>query len=71
MAKKETVAEAAPTAPESLPLTLTEFCIRLSKTEKRVELIGAFEHSERVAGRGKDTQESYAERYKKFLNQPA
>jgi hypothetical protein len=70
MAKKETVAEAAPKA-ESIPLSLNEFCIRLSKTEKRVELIGAFEHSERVAGRVKDTTENYAARYDQFLKKPA
>lgn len=70
MAKNENVAQAAP-APKSEPLSLNEFCIRLSTTDKRVELIGGFEHSERVAGRVADTAENYAERYTKFLNQPA
>ena len=69
MAKKET-ADAAPEI-TSEPLTLNEFCIRLSIKDKRVELIGGFEHSERVAGRLKDTAENYAARYGEFLNQPA
>lgn len=69
MAKNETVA--VEPAKESEPLTLNEFCIRLSTKDKRVELIGGFEHTERVAGRLKDTAENYADRYTKFLNQPA
>lgn len=70
MAKNETVAKTT-TTPESEPLSLTEFCIRLSAKDKRVELIGGFEHSERVAGRMSDTAEAYAGRYTAFLNQPA
>lgn len=70
MAKNDTVAKATPeTASE--PLSLNEFCIRLSTTDKRVELIGGFEHSERVVGRMSDTAEAYAERYAAFINQPA
>lgn len=70
MAKNEPVAKAE--TPEiSQPLPLNEFCMRLSTTDKRVELIGGFEHSERVAGRMADTAENYAERYTKFLTQPA
>lgn len=52
-------------------LTLAEFCTRLSSTDRRVELIGGFEHSERRAGRSKDTEEAYAARYADFLSQPA
>lgn len=70
MAKTEPVAQATPEK-TSEPLSLNEFCIRLSTKDKRVELIGGFEHSERVAGRLSDTAEAYAERYGKFLNQPA
>lgn len=70
MAKNEVGAKAAPET-TSEPLSLNEFCIRLSATDKRVELIGGFEHSERVAGRMTDTAVNYAERYTKFLNQPA
>lgn len=70
MAKSETVAKAAP-EPASEPLSLNEFCMRLSSKDKRVELIGGFEYSERVAGRLSDTAENYAARYAQFLNQPA
>lgn len=70
MAKNETVAKAAPEQ-ISEPLSLNEFCIRLSTKDKRVELIGGFEHSERVAGRLSDTAENYTARYAQFLNQPA
>lgn len=52
-------------------LSLNEFCARLSTTDKRVELIGGFEHQERVAGRRSDTEESYSKRYTEFLNKPA
>lgn len=55
----------------SVPLTLQEFCIRLSAEDKRVALIGAFEHSERRSKRLKDTAEKYAERYQQFINRPA
>lgn len=63
-----------PQAPElgaqSVPLTLQEFCIRLSVDDRRVELIGAFEFDERRAGRLKDTAEAYAARYQAFINKP-
>lgn len=59
------------TSEQSTPLTLNEFCIRLSVEDKRVELIGGFEHTERVAGRLSDTYENYSERYKKFTTQAA
>ena len=53
------------------PLPLDEFCSRLSATDKRVELIGAFHHSEKVAGRNKDNSSAYAARFVEFCNQPA
>lgn len=74
MAKTETTevaaAEVAPAA-TSVPMTLDEFCIRLSTTDKRVELIGGFEHIERLAGRTKDTAEAFSKRFTDFINQPA
>lgn len=71
MAKNpETVAEATPVA-AGVPLSLNEFCIRLSAKDKRVELIGGFEYVERVAGRLSDTAEQYEQRFTEFLNQPA
>lgn len=70
------VAAAAPVAAtsavaEAFPLTLTEFCTRLSATDRRVELIGGFEHSERVAGRMSDLEVNFAKRFVAFANQPA
>lgn len=54
----------------SQELTLTEYCIRLSRTDRRVEMIGGFNHSERVAGNVKDTEANFARRYDEFINKP-
>jgi len=62
----ETVAEQA-----EFPLTLEEFCIRLSVNDSRVELIGGFERQERLAGRVKDVESNFAGRFQAFTNQPA
>lgn len=48
-------------------ITLNEYCIRLSTTDNRVELIGGFEFVERHAGRNRDTYDNYAARYADFL----
>lgn len=68
MAKEAAAVVAEPT---EFPLTLDEFCSRLSTTDKRVELIGAFHHGEKVAGRSKDAESAYAARFAEFVNQPA
>lgn len=52
-------------------LTLDEFCIRLSARDKRVEMIGGFNHAEKQAGRIKDREAAFSERYAAFQNQPA
>lgn len=52
-------------------ITLGEFCTRLSATDRRVEMIGAFHHVEKKAGRIKDTEESFRSRFDAFVNQPA
>lgn len=62
----ETIAEQA-----EFPLTLEEFCIRLSVSDSRVELIGGFENQERLAGRVKDIESNFAGRFQAFVNQPA
>lgn len=70
----EAVAESAATPQNEVAeydLTLQEFCMRLSSIDKRVELIGGFEHSERVAGRAKDVESAYRQRYTAFINRPA
>ena len=78
MAEKQTATANAEAKPQDsaavakeFPLTLGEFCTRLSGTDRRVELIGAFEHAERVAGRAKDTESAYAARFVAFVSQPA
>jgi len=67
-ARADSVTESAP-APERV--SLKRFCIDLSVSDRRVELIGGFEHTERVAGRLLDTKEAYAQRYADFANAPA
>ncbi len=56
---------------QAIPMSLTEFCIKQSKTDRRVELLSGFEYSERSAGRLSDTEANYAARYAAFMNQPA
>lgn len=60
----ETVTSEAP------KLSLTEFCTRLSETVKRPELIGAFEFTERRAGRNKATEAEYRSRFDAFVKTP-
>lgn len=52
------------------PVTLTEFCQRLSATDKRVELIAAFHHDEEAAGRLSDLEAGYRARLDIFANRP-
>jgi hypothetical protein len=70
MAKEKTVTETVQEKPADA-VTLDEFCARLSGTDKRVEMIGAFNHVEKKAGRVKDTEESFRSRFDAFINQPA
>lgn len=58
-------------APASFKLTLDEYCARRSQTDRRVELIGAFHHSEKVAGRVKDDEAAFDARLDEFANKPA
>jgi hypothetical protein len=66
---------AAPEAPvptEVVPqLTLNDFCARKSETMARPELLGAFAHVERAAGRGRDSVAAFERRFADFINQPA
>lgn len=57
-------------APESFALPLDEFCARLSKEITAPELIGGFHHSEKVAGRLKDTEEAFRTRFASFGKKP-
>jgi hypothetical protein len=65
------VAASVGVTPSEFQVTLTEFCTRQSKGDKRVELIGAFHHVETSAGRMKDKESAYAARYAAFASQPA
>jgi hypothetical protein len=53
------------------PLSLEEFCARLSVADKRVEMIGAFAHTETRAGRTKGLASEYEARFDAFVNKPA
>lgn len=69
---KETPEE-APAAADPLAaqdVTLTEFCMRLSGSDRRVEMIAGFEHSEKAAGRVKDAESAFARRYAAFTAKP-
>lgn len=75
MAKAETsapsqAAEQDAGAPAPALLSLTDFCIRLSESVRRPELIGAFEFSERTAGRVKATAKVFQVRFEEFANKP-
>jgi hypothetical protein len=61
----------APPPPSQPRITVEQFCTTLSSTDKQVELIGAFHHAERVAGRHTDTTDNYQSRYAAFASQPA
>lgn len=55
-------------APDNI--TLDEFCLRLSKSDKRVEMIGGFHHVEKQARRFKDAEQNYQTRFVAFVNKP-
>lgn len=54
----------------TFPLSLTEFCTRLSETERRHALIAGFYYTENAAGRTKDQASEYAKRFAEFLETP-
>lgn len=51
-------------------ITLTQFGIELSRSEKRVELLNAFIFMESQAARFKDTKPAYLARFDAFVHQP-
>jgi len=65
------VADAVAAAPGDFPLSLDEFCQRLSASDRRTELIGAFHHVEKAAGRAQDTEGNFRARFDAFVSQPA
>lgn len=75
MADTETASEATASATETKAevskLPLDEFCQRLSKGVRHVELIGAFAFIERQAGRNHDTESAYRQRFGALSTRPA
>lgn len=67
---EDTVVAVAPAAPDSFHLPLEEFCARLSKTDKSVELIGAFYAHEKLAGRVHGSESNFLAQYQAFANKP-
>lgn len=65
MTEHEDVAIAEDTVP------LDEFCSDISRTDRRVELISAFQHIERMAKREHDTPTNYAARFNVVHRIPA
>lgn len=55
----------------NFPITLQEFCTRISVNDKRVELIGAFYTTQIAAGVTSATQADFAAKLEDFANQPA
>ncbi len=74
MSKNETQATAKDAAaPDELAaqsVTLTEFCMRLSAGDRRVEMIAGFEASERAAGKLRDSEAAFRGRYADFIIKP-
>lgn len=66
-----TAEPAAVAADQEIPLSVQEFCTRLSQADRRVELIGAFHSMEVMAGRTKDVESAFSKRFNEFVNQPA
>lgn len=64
------VLDAAAADAASTSVTLDEFCMRLSRADRRVELIGAFHSQEKRHRRSKDSEAAYSERFTAFVNKP-
>lgn len=68
----ETPSGLAPVPPaDAFPEPLEEFCQRLSVSDGRVELIGAFFSAEMAAQRVKDVPQTFLDRFQAFTAQPA
>ena len=52
-------------------VTLTEFCMRLSSGDRRVEMIAGFYSDEKANGRSKDSIAHFEARYAAFQVRPA
>lgn len=63
----ETEVESRDTAND---ITLVEYCQRKSRSDKRVELLGGFHHSETAAGHAKDSEAAFEARFEAFIHKP-
>lgn len=71
MTKTTNTAEPVATdADQSAPVTLAEFCTRLSETVRNPALIAGFEYTEKKAGKLKDEAVAYQARFDKFVKTP-
>lgn len=66
----EVVSPVPAPAQAEFSIPLTEFCTRRSATDNRVELIGGFYTTEKLAGRLRDTETNYTARLEAFAKQP-
>lgn len=57
-------------APTDFALSLDEFCARLSARDRRVELIAAFHHVEKAAGRVHARESEFVARFDRLAHQP-
>lgn len=65
------VTYSAPTIEPERSVPVAEFVQALSLRDKRVELVNAFLHAERKAGRNHDTESAFERRFAAFANLPA
>lgn len=59
-----------PAASAEFSIPLAEFCTRRSAADSRVELLGGFYATEKLAGRLRDTETNYTARLEAFAKQP-
>ncbi len=66
------MSKTAPAEPvdTSVPLTLDEFCVRLSKSDKRVELIGGFHADAKKRGQHKDFDVGFLRAFEAYASRP-
>lgn len=69
MANSNAAAAEVASAP-AIEVTLEEFCVRLSLSVKKPELLGGFHHTEKAAGHVKDTEANYKSRFAVYVNKP-
>lgn len=71
MPKDDVPTQDVAAAPDEFPQSLRDFCCDLSLSDKRVEMIAAFDADERAAGRLSDLPSQYRTRYQAFCVRPS